>query len=99
MSRRLPKSTTDETVKDCWQTPHQLFNALNKIFNFSLDAAASDDHHLCDNYFTAEDSALTQSWSERLKAIGASSRNVWCGFGRLLGSVLGHFGQCFWFWF
>lgn len=78
MSRRLPKSTTDETVKDCWQTPHQLFNALDKIFNFSLDAAASDDHHLCDNYFTAEDSALAHSWSERLIASGAKSRNVWC---------------------
>lgn len=45
-----------------WGTPKALFDVLNNEFNFSLDAAASDRSHKCENYYTKEDDALTQTW-------------------------------------
>ena len=37
--------------KDDWETPQELFDELNKEFNFEVDAAASDENHKCDIYF------------------------------------------------
>ena len=45
-----------------WRTPSWLYSQLNDQFNFGLDAAADDENHLAPAYFTAGDSALTQSW-------------------------------------
>jgi phage N-6-adenine-methyltransferase len=42
--------------RDAWQTPPYLFWWLNQRYNFTVDAAASDKHHLCDNYFTKKNS-------------------------------------------
>lgn len=53
-----------ESTKDDWQTPADLFKKLNSRFKFTGDACASDDNHLCDNFFTIDDSALEASWSE-----------------------------------
>ena len=36
---------------DEWETPQELFDELNKEFNFEVDAAASDENHKCDIYF------------------------------------------------
>lgn len=36
---------------DCFGTPLFLFNQLDRIFHFTLDAAANDDNHLCEVYF------------------------------------------------
>ena len=38
--------------KSCWETPQTLFDELDREFHFDLDAAASDDNHKCDTYFT-----------------------------------------------
>lgn len=50
---------------DEWTTPPELFNKLDAEFNFTLDAAASDNNHLCKKYFTASDDALSRSWGGR----------------------------------
>lgn len=55
-------SNTPVNIKDKWQTPLFLFNALDKEFGFKIDVAASDDNALCHNYFTEEDSALDNEW-------------------------------------
>ena len=38
--------------KDDWETPQDLFDELNKEFNFDLDPCASKENAKCPNYFT-----------------------------------------------
>lgn len=47
-------STTPEAEKDCWQTPIEVFTALDLEFGFYLDAAASFDNALCANYLSLD---------------------------------------------
>lgn len=48
--------------KDFWETPQALFDELNEIYHFTLDAAASDENHKCSRYFTKEDNGLLMDW-------------------------------------
>ena len=43
-------------------TPWDIWADLVKEFDFTLDACASDNYHLCDRYYTAENSCLTKDW-------------------------------------
>lgn len=45
-----------------WETPQELYEKLNKEFNFTLDAAASDKNHKTKKYYTKEKNGLQQSW-------------------------------------
>ncbi len=54
---------------DDWETPQWLFDRLNWIFNFQLDACASEKNHKCDEYFTIEDDGLQKSWG---------GQRTWC---------------------
>jgi len=48
---------------DEWGTPQWLFDALDSIFHFTLDAAASDELAKCKLHLTAKDDALSwDSW-------------------------------------
>ncbi len=47
---------------DEWKTPPDFFYRLNMEFGFCLDAAATKENAKCQDYFTAEDDALTKSW-------------------------------------
>lgn len=44
-------------------TPDDLFKKLNRAFNFTLDAAASDGNSKCNRYYTKENSGLLHSWN------------------------------------
>jgi len=49
---------------DSWRTPRWLFDYLNAEFGpFTLDAAASDENHLCDKYYTEQNSGLDNEWN------------------------------------
>lgn len=48
--------------KDDWETPWYFFRLLNKEFQFTLDACASDSNHKVDNYFTIKQNGLKQDW-------------------------------------
>lgn len=48
--------------KNYWETPQAFFDALDQRFHFTLDAAASDENHKCDRYFTEADNGLTRDW-------------------------------------
>ena len=48
--------------KNYWETPQALFNKLDEKYHFTLDAAASDDNHKCEKYFTESDDGLKQNW-------------------------------------
>ena len=63
ISKALYSSASDE-----WRTPDSLFNYLDNIYDFTLDAAATDQNSKCPDYFTAQNSALTNNWRGR----------VWC---------------------
>ena len=45
-----------------WETPHAFFAAIDSVYAFTLDAAASDENAKCERYYTKEDNALEQRW-------------------------------------
>lgn len=45
-----------------WGTPKELFNELDKEFNFTLDVCAVSWNAKCQNYFSPEDDGLSSSW-------------------------------------
>ena len=52
--------------KDNWTTPKKLFNELNNKFHFTLDACADDENHLCEKYYTKENSCLEHSFKNEI---------------------------------
>ena len=58
----LISSDLDADMKNSWGTDPVIFNAMNKEFNFSLDAAANDKNHKVDWYLTKEDDSLSIDW-------------------------------------
>lgn len=60
-----------------WETPKEFFNGVNSIFNFTLDAAASHENRLCDQYFTEEDNGLRQEWTGRVWCNPPYGREMW----------------------
>lgn len=63
--------------KEDWGTPDWLFKYLNRVFSFTLDAAASDENHLCKKYFTKENDSLKQSWKGEIVFLNPPySRNM-----------------------
>ena len=65
--------TIDE--KNDWGKDPIIFNAMNKEFNFFLDAAASNNNCKCAKYLTKRDNALNIDWSELV--FNNSRRSVW----------------------
>ena len=55
--------------KDDWETPRELFDALNQEFQFTLDVASSHNNALCRKHYTKEENGLAQSWA---------GETVWC---------------------
>lgn len=50
------------SAKRDWRPPITFYESLNAEFHFTLDAAASDENHLCAAYFTERENGLAQSW-------------------------------------
>lgn len=61
-------------VGDQWRTPDLLFWGINSLFGpLVLDLFADDSNAKCPAWYTAEDNALTQNWSERLAELGGAA--------------------------
>lgn len=61
-------------VGDQWRTPDLLFWGINALFGpLVLDLFADDHNAKCPAWYTAEDNALTQDWSERLVELGGAA--------------------------
>lgn len=66
-------------VTDLWRTPKQVFNALNREFEFVADMAASEENCLIPLHYSESDDSLSFDWAEEINAIFPSVRNwVWC---------------------
>jgi phage N-6-adenine-methyltransferase len=46
-----------------WETPQWLFDRLDAIFKFQLDAAASSENNKCERYLNPEHSAFDYPWT------------------------------------
>jgi phage N-6-adenine-methyltransferase len=53
-----------DPARQAWRTPKWLFNSLDEIFDFTVDACASKNNHLCPVYWTAQNDARLQDWSK-----------------------------------
>lgn len=58
IDKALYASRTEE-----WGTPIELFERINGIFGFRLDACASNTNAKCGEYFTKSDDGLSRDWS------------------------------------
>lgn len=58
LTKGLMSSNTNE-----WGTPQDLFDKLNKEFNFTLDPCSSATNYKCEKHYTQEDNGLIQDWS------------------------------------
>lgn len=63
-----------------WETPIELFEKLNSIFDFKLDVAASKDNKKCNIYYDEETNGLNQPWQTQ-------AGGVWCNppYGKAIG--------------
>jgi phage N-6-adenine-methyltransferase len=57
-------NTRTNDSRDDWETPHWLFKILNNEFHFTIDLAASNTNKKCSRYYSTENSALKQNWSD-----------------------------------
>lgn len=68
-------------TSDCveWATPQDLFDRLNHVYEFQLDACATAKNAKCQQFFTKKDDGLTQDWHP--------SRRIWVNppYGRTIG--------------
>ncbi len=60
--RQQPRMMEPGIDRDDRPTPDWLFEALNKEFGFTLDAAASADNARCANYYDAPANGLIRPW-------------------------------------
>lgn len=75
VNKSLFTSNSDE-----WRTPDNIFNYLQHHFDFTLDAAATDDNAKCANYFTKQNSAIDNTWSGRIWCNPPYSRGMASSF-------------------
>lgn len=62
---------------DCWATPPEFFEKLNKEFHFDTDVCAMPENSKCPHYYSPEDDGLRQNWTG----------SCWCNppYGRQIG--------------
>lgn len=50
------------SLRDDWETPQDLFDALDARYGFTVDVCANDGNAKCARYYTADDDGLSKSW-------------------------------------
>lgn len=72
-----------------WGTPQELFDKLNKKYNFTIDVASNDQNYKCERHYTEKEDGLKQDWTNEI---------VWCNppYGREIGKWLekGYNSKC-----
>ena len=62
MNTELMFSSKDQT----WETPLELFNRLDKEFNFTLDPCCTEETAKCKKYYTPTENGLIQDWQNEI---------------------------------
>jgi phage N-6-adenine-methyltransferase len=79
--RKYPKlyKGRTENSKDNWETPPYFFNLLDLEFNFDVDLASSEVNHLCDEYYTEENSGLKANCKGKTVFLNPpfSNKEIW----------------------
>jgi phage N-6-adenine-methyltransferase len=57
-----------------WGTPWDVFEAVHKVFNFQIDAAAADYNAKIERFFSEDMDALSMDWVEEAKRLGVAPR-------------------------
>ncbi len=60
MTKGMYSSKTAE-----WETPQDVFDHYNQLFNFQLDVCASEENNKCVNFYSKDDDGLKQHWYGR----------------------------------
>jgi phage N-6-adenine-methyltransferase len=47
-----------------WETPQDLFDKLNAVFQFDLDVCATDENTKCGQWYTKEQDGLAHEWMD-----------------------------------
>lgn len=55
-----------------WSTPQELFDKLNKEFNFTVDVASTDENTKCEKHYTLDTDGLSQKWGGRKGLVQSS---------------------------
>lgn len=73
-SLRAQQTHQLKQIGDQWRTPDRLWWGINSMFGpFVLDLFADTSNAKCEAYYSAEDNALSQNWSERLAALNGAA--------------------------
>lgn len=56
-------------ANDLWRTPREVFNALDREFDFIADMASSKDNALCETFFTEEQDSLSFDWRYTIECV------------------------------
>jgi phage N-6-adenine-methyltransferase len=67
-------------ANDLWRTPPEVFNALDREFEFVADMAASEENALCSEFFDEEYDSLLFDWAYHFlvtKTGNACNKYVW----------------------
>lgn len=72
----LNRDAMFSSSSDLWETPKDLFDALNNEFHFDLDACAVPENTKCIRFYSPADNSLLKQWDGR----------VWCNppYGRVI---------------
>jgi phage N-6-adenine-methyltransferase len=71
IEKERPPATPDRMTvhysssSDEWETPEDIFDALNREFDFTLDVCAQQHNAKCLRFFSPEDDGLKQDWNRR----------------------------------
>ena len=60
--RRTLRVWPGSSGKIDWETPKELFDRINTVFNFGLDVCASAGNTKCPKFYTREEDGLKQPW-------------------------------------
>lgn len=66
-------SDTPLEIRDLWQTPAEVYEFMDSIYNFCADVAASEKNHLHDIFIDEGEDSLSVNWDERF-----GGGYVWC---------------------
>ena len=62
-NRNMNTDLMFSSATDQWATPQDFFDRLNEEFHFTLDVAADETNHKCDEYYDKLTDGLVQPWT------------------------------------